>query len=116
MDFGKLEYSISSQPNGKNKVLKLTLIGQGDSDTLRSEGLAALRRKRLLRIVKEAVQQGALLGYEDLSALLVTSVSTLKRDIAYFERIGERIPLKGRRSSVPGMHTEAPAKEAVQHA
>lgn len=115
MDFGKLEYRVNSQPYGKHKVLKLTLIGQGDSDTLRSDGLAALRRKRLLRIVKEAVQQSALLGYEDLSALLVTSVSTLKRDIAYFERIGERIPLKGRRNSLPVKHAEAQDGEAVQH-
>lgn len=116
MDFGRLEYRLDSHSGGRQKSLRLTLIGQGDNDTLLSEGLAALRRRRLLRITREAAQQGLMLGYEDLSALLVTSVSTLKRDIAHLERRGELVPLKGRRASMRQPRTMTQENELVRHA
>jgi len=96
MDFGKIEYIPLGQGKGGRK-LSLTLIGQGDSGILRGEGLASLRKKRLLRLVREAGSQDMLLSYEDLAALLMTSVSTLKRDIGEIEGKGHRVPLKGRR-------------------
>lgn len=95
MEFGRIEYLLRNGSSGK-KVL-LTLIGQSDEFILKRDGLRALRLRRILRLTHEAEEQGHLLSYEDLSALLVTSVSTLKRDVAYLEKKGHRVPLKGRR-------------------
>ncbi len=83
----------ASEGNGK---LKLTLIGSGDAKTLKSEGVGGLRRKRLVRLAWEACDQGCLIGYKDLSSLLFTSVSTLKRDVTLIERQGGGVPLRGR--------------------
>jgi len=103
MEFGKVEYTIQPPGTGNgDRTLKLTLIGQGDEDTLERLGLAALRRKRILRLASEARIQGTLLGYEDLSALLLTSLATLKRDIVIIEQAGETVPLRGRRKNGNG--------------
>lgn len=99
MEFGKLEYITLRR--GKPQNITLTLIGQGDRDVLKKQGLRALRLKRIIRLTEEAYEQGFLLSYEDLSRLLVTSISTLKRDISYLERNGHRIRLRGRRSEKP---------------
>jgi len=98
MDFGKVEYRAGHMEGGLS--IRLTLVGQGDSDALRSHGLAGLRRKRILRLALEALEQGCKLGYSDLSSLLMTSVSTLKRDVAEIERAGGRVvPIRRRRSN-----------------
>ncbi len=97
MDFGKVEYTVSAK--GCRRVLRLTLIGQGDEDTLRTEGLAGLRRKRVLRLACEAHLQGSPIGYEDLSSLLLASLATLKRDVNSIEKNGRSVPLKGRRKN-----------------
>ena len=91
MDLGKVEYMAGG------RSLNLTLVEQEDFNILKSDGLAGLRRKRLLRLATEAVSQGAMLGYEDLCCLLVSSVSTLKRDVAVIEDAGVSVLLKGRR-------------------
>ncbi len=98
MDFGKIEYSVSNGGAGGATVLRLTLIGQGDDDVLKREGLAGLRRRRIIRLANEARLQGLLLAYEDLSALLFTSLATLKRDVRQIEQVGEQVPLRGRRN------------------
>lgn len=104
MDFGKVEYVVEAgDGNGRAaRKIKLTLIGQGDEDILRLKGLAGLRRKRILRLAKEAEMQGSLLGYEDLSGLLLTSLATLKRDVSHMERQGYTVPLRGRRKNGNG--------------
>lgn len=91
MDLGKVEYMADGIS------LLLTLVGREDLEILKSEGLAGLRRKRLMRLSSEAVSQGALLGYEDLCCLLISSLSTLKRDVSIIEEAGISVPLKGRR-------------------
>ena len=67
------------------KILKLT----------KKRGLAGLRHHRLIRITKEAIEQGALLSYEDIAFILTTSIITIKRDIAYLRRNGKTIPSRG---------------------
>lgn len=94
MEFGRIEYFLK---NGSYKKILLTVIGQSDEDILKKEGLRKLRLRRILRLTHEAQEQGVLLSYEDLSALLLCSVSTLKRDVAFLERSGKSVPLKGRR-------------------
>jgi hypothetical protein len=102
MDFGKVEYRAAGSGNGRGKTrkaLRLTLVGQGDEETLRQEGLAALRRKRIIRLTKEAIAQGVMFTYEDLSGLLLTSLATLKRDVHCLEQQGKTVTLKGRRKN-----------------
>jgi hypothetical protein len=102
MEFGKVEYVVFDGGNGHrtaDRSLKLTLIGQGDEETLAKNGLAGLRRKRIVRLTKEAMEQGCMLSYEDLSGLLVTSLATLKRDVSFIEGQGIEIFLKGRRKN-----------------
>jgi hypothetical protein len=107
MDFGKVEYIANVSGNGSGnrsdktrKTLKLTLVGQGDEEILRQEGLAALRRKRIIRLTREAMKQGVLFTYDDLSGLLLTSLATLKRDVCWIEKQGKTVHLKGRRNGV----------------
>jgi len=108
MDFGKVKYHIAVRTKTKIKAegkvkdftaksLRLTLIGRNDEYILSSGGLSELRKKRIMRLTREAHKQGVPLGYEDLNALLLSSVSTLKRDINILEKQGYVIPLKGRR-------------------
>lgn len=65
----------------KIKSLKLTYCCDSDLDILNRSGLAELRRQRGLRLLSEASEQGAKLSYQDLSLILLTSKSTLKRDL-----------------------------------
>lgn len=106
-DFGKVQYMVRS-PGGGNGVasvkLILTLIGHEDEEALRDKGLAGLRRDRVLRLTMEAKEQGAMLGYEDLCGLLLTSLATLKRDISTLEQQGYAVPLRGRKKNGKGMH------------
>jgi hypothetical protein len=98
MELGKLEYFVNGRGNGTRRI-KLTLVGQGDEEVLRTDGLAALRRKRIVRLTEEANEQGVLLGYEDLAALLLVSMATLKRDVCAIELRGHNVLLKGRRKN-----------------
>lgn len=66
-----------------------------DLGVYKQSGLSGLRHHRLLRITKEAIEQGALLSYEDIAFILTTSVITIKRDIAYLRRAGKTIPSRG---------------------
>jgi hypothetical protein len=66
-----------------------------DLEVYKKTGLTGLRHHRLLRITKEAIEQGALLSYEDIAFILTTSVITIKRDIAALRRSGRTIPSRG---------------------
>lgn len=66
-----------------------------DLTVYKDNGLSGLRQHRLLRITKEAIEQGALLSYEDLAFILTTSVITIKRDMAMLRRAGRTIPSRG---------------------
>jgi biotin operon repressor len=80
----------------KKVSVHLTLHNaEEDLSIYKQKGLSGLRQMRLLRITKEAIEQGALLSYEDIAFLLTTSVITIKRDIAYLRRSGLTIPSRG---------------------
>lgn len=76
----------------KKRVL-LTLVSEDDGDTLARQGLSSLRQARMLRLCREAYEQGALLAYEDLTHLLLTSMSTLKRDLRLLRKEGLSVPI-----------------------
>lgn len=80
----------------KKRSVSLTLHNPDeDLDIYKKSGLKGLRQHRLLRITKEAIEQGALLSYEDIAFLLTTSIVTIKRDIAFMRRNGLTIPSRG---------------------
>ncbi len=68
------------------KSLRLTYCCDDDLAVLSRSGLAELRRQKALRLMDEAERQGARLSYRDLSLILLTSKSTLKRDMRTRER------------------------------
>ena len=71
--------------------LQLTVCAEDD---LKYTSLSELRRKRIMRLLREAKEQGYLLGYKDLNLILLSSLATLKRDISYLKKQGLEIFIK----------------------
>lgn len=101
---GQLQYLAidDREPAGKpidmcRKVsVSLTLHKpEEDLEVYKQSGLSGLRRHKVLRITKEAIEQGALLSYEDIAFLCTSSVVTIKRDMAQMRREGRTIPTRG---------------------
>ncbi len=110
---GMINYDAvaSTEPPGKhirltkkvNVTLRLIDLNE-DLEVYVNYGLAGLRRHRLLRITKEAYDQGALLSYEDIAMILTTSSSTIKRDIVFLNKQGKMILTRGRKLDIgPGL-------------
>lgn len=89
---GSLIYWV---PEGENrfKSLNLTVCCEDDREDS-SQGLAEIRRRRLMRLIEEAKIQGSSLTYKDLKLILLTSSATLKRDFNYLRKMGVAIPMK----------------------
>jgi len=95
--------AVSAQePAGKHIALasrvsvRLTLFDPHvDLTVLVEHGLAGLRQHRLLRMTREAIDQDALLSYEDLAMLLTTSPSTVRRDARELRRRGKVVMTRG---------------------
>lgn len=101
---GQLSYlAIDEQePAGKpislcKKVsVKLSVhVPDEDLTVYKTSGLRGLRQHKLLRITKEAIEQGAVLSYEDIAFILTTSVITVKRDMSAMRRQGIVLPTRG---------------------
>ena len=59
-------------------------------------GVTTLRRKRLLRITSEAVEQNVLLTREDIAyRILNCGIHTVTRDVQYSQNLGIYVPLRG---------------------
>jgi hypothetical protein len=69
--------------------------GLEDRDVMQRHGHIALRQVRLLRLVHEALDQGAAATQEDLAQVLHVSVRTIKRDCAHLESQGFEVPTRG---------------------
>jgi len=110
---GEIAYEAVSaeEPAGKHirltkKItIRLKLIDfNSDLEALANFGMAGIRRHRLLRITRQAYDQGALLSYEDLSMLLTSSPATIKRDIALLRHDGKFIITRGAKHDMgPGL-------------
>jgi len=102
---GSIRYVVrSTHGDREERVLELTLVDPvADEAIYAIKGVSGLRRHRLVRLAREARAQDALLTYEDLCSLLLTSRATLKRDVHYLEKIaGLTVPLAGRRKGAAG--------------
>jgi len=61
-------------------------------------GKVARRRHRLLRLLREAAEQGAAPTVQHLARALDASARTIKRDIAVLRAEGHSVSTRGRRS------------------
>lgn len=62
-------------------------------------GKAARRQQRLVRLLREAAEQGAAPTVDDLAQALGASVATIKRDLATLRQGGEEVQTRGSRSA-----------------
>ncbi len=70
--------------------------GQEDYEIEQRDGVGALRRTRIQRLLDEALSQGAVASQEDLGRVLNVSVRTIKRDCAYLKEQGVLVPTRGK--------------------
>ena len=64
-------------------------------------GVTALRRKRLLRITTEALEQNLVLTREDIAyRILNCGMRTITRDIKHFQKLGIHVPLRGQQKDI----------------
>ncbi len=110
---GEVAYEAvaADEPAGKHirltrkKTVRLKLIDLNeDLEALANWGLAGIRRHRLLRITRQAYDQGTLLSYEDIAMLLTSSPSTVKRDVALLRQQGKFVMTRGAKLDMgPGL-------------
>ncbi len=80
----------------KKVSVKLTLHKpEEDLPVYRERGLHGLRQHKITRITNEAIDQGGVLSYEDVAAILTCSVVTIKRDMSAMRRRGIILPSRG---------------------
>ena len=93
----KREVSAAKSLREADKVQAWVTLhgGQEDSEAYEAYGHAGLRRQKLLRITEEILDQGGVATQEDLARLLGTSVRTIRRDIAYLLKQGQRVVTRG---------------------
>lgn len=86
---GNLSYKIE---NGHRLMpLSLTICNE---EELKNKSLQEIRRQRLMRLLREAKEQGCLLSYKDLKLILLSSLATLKRDVGYMRNKGIEVVIK----------------------
>ncbi len=69
--------------------------GLEDQQVLQDYGRQALRHMRILRLLDEAVEQGALATQEDLAQMLHVTPRTIKRDFVELQWAGHYLPCRG---------------------
>jgi hypothetical protein len=91
----------SSEPPGKKVSeiktvpVHLTFHDRTDMEVLYKEGVAGLRKHKILRMAHEALEQGGLLTQEDLAVLLCSSRRTIRRDVKDLKEQGIDVPTRG---------------------
>lgn len=116
---GELCYVAVDADEPKNKPIsacrrvqvRLALVDAEDREALRGEGLAGMRRRRVVRLARQAEAQGALLTIEDLAYLTCSSLATVKRDLAWCRGRGESVPTRGHAGTAKG-RLSRPARAA----
>lgn len=76
-------------------AVHLTVVGAEDSQVWAQEGAEALRRRRVRRLVYEALLQEGALSQEDIACLLGISAKTVGRIFAFWRDEGQRLPSRG---------------------
>ena len=103
---------LSSEPAGKplkdcrTGICTVTFNnGQEDQEINFRDGVAALRRAKILRITEEALDQGIHLTQEDLAYnIFGCGLRTIRRDIKVFRDKGLYVPTRGQQKDIgPGV-------------
>lgn len=80
----------------EKKKVRLTIDnGIEDIEIQKEYGRIELRRKKIIRITEEAIEQRAVLSQEDISKILQVSIRTIKRDIAAIKKEGIEVITRG---------------------
>jgi len=91
--------SLKAPPNmpldDTNKVDVVLIINNGPGDAETRKGKIALRQNRILRLQKEAMEQGGILTQKDLAQLLDVDIRTIRRDIQALQSNGQPIETRG---------------------
>jgi hypothetical protein len=73
----------------------LTISVPEDASAFEEGGLQGMRQYKLIRLAREAYDQGGLLTQHDLALLLTTSSRTIQRDMKELRGAGIRLPTRG---------------------
>jgi DNA-binding CsgD family transcriptional regulator len=101
---GQMRVILAKREAGHGRSMKVTVTeeviwtihaGQEDDEVGQQYGARALRRRRIQRLLAEALAQGAAASQEDLARVLNVSVRTIKRDCAALEKEGVYLPTRG---------------------
>ena len=101
---GQIEATVIGVEERSGKVIekmekvrvRLTIDnGLEDLDVQKSYGMKVLRRRKILRITEEAIEQQGVLSQEDLSKYLGCSVRTIQRDIRALKEGGQEVITRG---------------------
>ena len=80
----------------QKKKVRLTIDnGIEDIESFKGYGLVGLREIKIQRITDEAIEQGGVLGQEDLSKYLSCTVRTIQRDIKSIKKKGIEVVTRG---------------------
>jgi Mn-dependent DtxR family transcriptional regulator len=77
-------------------AVHLSVDHRDDAKISRRHGWVGLRMARILRMTWQAYEQGGLLSYEDLSAIMAVDTSTIKRLTGKLRKQGFEVPTRGR--------------------
>lgn len=86
------------KPLAQTELVEVTWTvdaGPEDLEVARRQGPPALRQVRVLRLLTEALDQGAVATTEDLARALQVSTRTIKRDLAALRAAGLATPTRG---------------------
>lgn len=74
----------------------LDLVTDDELQTLaQGQSYAQTRRQRIMRLLRQAFAQGGVLAETDLSALLLSSVSSISEEIRRLQAAGQSLPYRG---------------------
>ena len=122
LDVGRIKLLVvaAEEPPGKpleqcQKVpVMLTFdAGHDDLEVRARQGVAGLRRTRILRMCSQAREQGGLISYEDLAyRLLNCGTRTVVRDVEHLRKEGLIVPTRGQQQDIgPGQTHRVKAVE-----
>lgn len=101
---GQVKYTLAKrtartgQPLSETETTEVVwtlYAGSDDVRLLREQGLVALRRAKIIRLLQEALEQDAVATQEDLAYVLHSSVATIKRDFKALQAQEVSLPSRG---------------------
>ena len=98
--------NFGKAPGGEMKLVRITPVAPEDLELYREYGLPALQARRLVRVIREAYQQDALLSRKFLGVLFCMSSGALRRRLARFTKLGLRLPYQGQSRKMRQMECE----------